>query len=94
MLVSNVNHWRFVRINEAYARFYAVARPPVFERPLYVYVNLIESPWVDETYDTSDSKRPTFRWEGEEVVTERKKWDDVIGGGTKLFIEPTLALCM
>ena len=28
VLVSNVYCWRFVRINEAYARFYAKARPP------------------------------------------------------------------
>ena len=51
MLLTNVYHWRFVQINEAYARFHVMTQPPVIECPLYMYVNLIEIQCVEETYD-------------------------------------------
>ena len=47
MVLSNVYHWRFVRMNDASAQFHAMTQPPVIERPLHVNVNLIESQWVE-----------------------------------------------
>ena len=50
MVLLNVYHWRLVRLNKTYAWFYVMTQPPVIERPLYMYMNLIKSQWVEEIY--------------------------------------------
>ena len=52
MVMAKAFNWHFVRLNEAFAK---LKQTPLavqtIERPLFVYVNLVESQWFEESYD-------------------------------------------
>ena len=52
MVLAKAFNWRVVRINEAFEKF---KKTPLavqtIERPLFVYVNLVESQWLEDSYD-------------------------------------------
>ena len=52
MVMAKAFNWRFVRLNDAFAK---LKQTPLavqtIERPLFVYVNLVESQWLEESYD-------------------------------------------
>ena len=55
MVMAKAFNWRFVRLNEAFAKLKNTSLAPLakqpIERPLFVYVNLVESQWLEESYD-------------------------------------------
>ena len=51
MVAVNTYNWRFVRINEAFENFKRTKMSQTVKRPLLVYVNLVESQWLEDSYD-------------------------------------------
>ena len=52
MVMAKAFNWHFVRLNEAFGK---LKQTPLavqtIERPLFIYVNLVESQWLEESYD-------------------------------------------
>ena len=76
MVIAKAFNWRFVCLNEAFAQFKdtpLVVQP--IERPLFVYVNLVESQWLEESYDellrTVPYKSGGAWWEPQQVHYHR-----------------------
>ena len=76
MVMAKAFNWRFVRLNEAFAKLKntPLAVQPI-ERPLFVYVNLVESQWLEESYDellrTVPYKSGGVWWEPQQVHYHR-----------------------
>ena len=79
MVLSSLFNWRFVRINEAFESMKEVSwvkeGSQAVERPLYVYVNLVKSQWLEATYDqllrTVPYKSGDVRWVSRHVQYHR-----------------------
>ena len=82
MVMAKAFNWRFVRLNEAFAKFKdtPLAVQPI-ERPLFVYVNLVESQWLEESYDellrTVPYKSGGVWWEPQQVHYHRLRGSKV-----------------
>ena len=52
MVMAKAFNWCFVRLNEAFAKFkHNPLAVQTIEHPLFVCVNLVESQWLEESYD-------------------------------------------
>ena len=51
MVLSDLFSWRFVRFNEAFEKAKKANVSQMIEHPLFVYVNLVESQWLEDSYD-------------------------------------------
>ena len=76
MVMAKAFNWRFVRLNEAFAKFkHNPLAVQTIEHPLFVYVNLVESQWLEESYDellqTVPYKSGGAWWEPQQVHYHR-----------------------
>ena len=76
MVLAKAFNWRFVRINEAFEKFKKTPlAAQTIERPLFVYVNLVESQWLENSYDellrTVPYKSREAWWEPRQVQYHR-----------------------
>lgn len=82
MVMAKAFNWRFVRLNESFAKFKdtPLAVQPI-ERPLFVYVNLVESQWLEESYDellrTVPYKSGGVWWEPQQVHYHRLRGSQI-----------------
>ena len=71
LIFSDHYNWRFVRLNEAFDKFRTEAALRTVERPLYVFIDLIETQWVDGAYNellrTVPYKKGETWWEPRHV---------------------------
>ena len=75
MVLSNAYNWRFIRINEVFENFEKAKGAQTVERPLFIYVNLVESQWLEDSYDellrTVPHKSREAWWEPRQVQYHR-----------------------
>ena len=82
MVMAKAFNWRFVRLNEAFSKF---KNTPLamqqIERPLFVYVNLTESQWLEASYDellrTVPYKSGGVWWEPQQVHYHRLRGSQI-----------------
>ena len=76
MVLAKAFNWQFVRINEAFEKLKTIPLAvQTIERPLFVYVNLVESQWLEDSYNellrTVPYKSGEAWWEMHQVQYHR-----------------------
>ena len=89
MVLAKAFNWRFIRINEAFEKFKKTPlTAQTIERPLFVYVNLVESQWLEDSYDglfrTVPYKSREAWWEPRQVQYHRLSGSTIETGHVRL----------